>query len=442
MMWLLTLLIVVIAAEVDAATRYVDPACGALITTYNPTAAAGSRCTGGSATSLSTISAGVGTTGAGDVLYIRAGTYSGSLNVSNKNGAPGSHVTIAGYPGETVTLFPATNANAVIGLSGASHGTYITLQHLVFNGVNQTCTTSSMPLQKGIDIKDGTHHVTVDDVEILNICGIVFYVDVAEANSVILRNSSFHDIRGVDQDGFRSIGWYIFSSNGITLENNLLYNIAGGGGQIYPGPNTNCLIRGNTFHHNSTLETTRIGGLTISGPGTNCKVYNNLSYENGLTPVAGFERSGFTITASSESGSSIGYQLFNNTTVGNRFAGINIFPGVGSTNLIRNNIAFGNLSTQINNLGTPTFSNNVTSDPLFVNRAADNFHLQGSGPAVNTGLNLTACGVSTDFDGIDRPTGGGTCASPITGTAWWEVGAYEFGTDTTPPDPPTGVSIN
>jgi hypothetical protein len=54
----------------------------------------------------------------------------------------------------------------------------------------------------------------------------------------------------------------------------------------------------------------------------------------------------------------------------------------------------------------------INSDPLFVNPAAGNYHLQAGSPARDAGLSLP--GVPLDFDGIPRPQGAG-----------FDIGAYE-----------------
>ncbi len=56
----------------------------------------------------------------------------------------------------------------------------------------------------------------------------------------------------------------------------------------------------------------------------------------------------------------------------------------------------------------------ITGNPLFVNAAAGNFHLQSGSPAINTGNTGVGTVVSMDHDGVNRPQGGG-----------YDVGAYE-----------------
>jgi len=84
--------------------------------------------------------------------------------------------------------------------------------------------------------------------------------------------------------------------------------------------------------------------------------------------------------------------------------------------------------------------NNVTADPIFVNQAGGDFHLQSSSPARDANVTTphaayttfetqfpTAGSIKKDWDGNLRP---------VPGTAW-DIGAFEFGSGPVPP--PVGV---
>jgi hypothetical protein len=57
---------------------------------------------------------------------------------------------------------------------------------------------------------------------------------------------------------------------------------------------------------------------------------------------------------------------------------------------------------------------NATTDPLFVDAKAGDFHLQASSPLIDRGAAFNA--PATDLDGNSRPCGAG-----------FDLGAYEFG---------------
>ncbi|MGC2697711.1 MAG: choice-of-anchor Q domain-containing protein [Candidatus Angelobacter sp.] len=84
-------------------------------------------------------------------------------------------------------------------------------------------------------------------------------------------------------------------------------------------------------------------------------------------------------------------------------------------------------------------TNNITTDPLFTNRALGDLHLNGTSPAIDTGLTILPNNpfvpnpgptIGNDKDGVLRPQG-----------AAFDLGAYEFfaGSGTTRPNPPTNV---
>jgi hypothetical protein len=61
-----------------------------------------------------TIAGGIACLNPGDTLYIRAGTWTEQIDLqdANKTGTAGNYITIAGYPGEAVTIQyhnPTTN---------------------------------------------------------------------------------------------------------------------------------------------------------------------------------------------------------------------------------------------------------------------------------------------------------------------------------------------
>jgi hypothetical protein len=103
-----------------------------------------------------------------------------------------------------------------------------------------------------------------------------------------------------------------------------------------------------------------------------------------------------------------------------------------------NNIWFG--SSQ----AAPSWStNNISADPLFVNRSGNDFHIQSGSPAVDAGLIISSAnsyngypvwnGTPMDRDGVTRPQGSG-----------YDIGAYEFfagGSTVQKPNPPTNLSV-
>ena len=92
----------------------------------------------------------------------------------------------------------------------------------------------------------------------------------------------------------------------------------------------------------------------------------------------------------------------------------NIYVGSGSTGaIIRNNICYTGTTYQNDGVSTTQDHNLFGTNPLFVNAAANDFHLQSGSPAIDAGTSIGA--PTTDFDGNTRPQGSG-----------YDIGPYEY----------------
>jgi len=121
--------------------------------------------------------------------------------------------------------------------------------------------------------------------------------------------------------------------------------------------------------------------------------------------------------------------LVNNTIINPKRNGISYYDDYGS--VVSGGIIANNLITQPGFLPSPvayidlqnsvpvTVTNNLslaTTDlGKFANAAGGDYHLLTGSPAINTGINTSAYGVTTDYDGNVRPSGG-----------TYDIGAYEF----------------
>lgn len=81
-----------------------------------------------------------------------------------------------------------------------------------------------------------------------------------------------------------------------------------------------------------------------------------------------------------------------------------------------------------NGFTMPIGSGNILLNPLYVDLAKEDFHLQLASPCINSGTNLPY--VTNDFDGVIRPEGIG-----------YDIGAYEF-TPTAAKNNSDGISSN
>ena len=121
-------------------------------------------------------------------------------------------------------------------------------------------------------------------------------------------------------------------------------------------------------------------------------------------------------------------QIVNNTIYNTGGSGIDL-TNAESGSVIENNILNNTRGGTIAASGA-TQRNNVTSNPLFVNAAGGDFHVQATSPAVNAGIasavysgfqSVYGVTIAIDRDGRQRPNGA------------WDVGAYEYGGTTAPP---------
>lgn len=275
---------------------------------------------------------------------------------------------------------------------------------------------------------------------------------IADGPDNTIRRNRIHSVGPLVNP--RGHGLYL-SGNNYTITNNLIYDTVGIGIQFrtdapvarmpnatYAGVN-NALVANNTIAYtdrNGSVVFSNFGaGATVTGS----RWINNLFYENGQTVE------GTAGCAHAMSWPSNAVQWLNNVSYCTPL-GANVFmvfaPGLTPANcvgcIVNANCPAGtNFATVVTSWCTT--NPNLQNAPSATTASPDLRPTATSAILLDKGLNLSACGITTDFAGNARPSGGGTCTSP-TGTPW-EVGAYEFGggppPDTTPPAPPTGVTI-
>jgi parallel beta-helix repeat protein len=370
-----------------------------------------------------TIAAGVACLNPGDTLYLRAGTYTEQIDLMgpNKSGTAGNYITIAGYPGDTVTLRYTDSAPAMFGpIKARGNRGWFIFENLILDGVDGTNGSFWQ-------IRDGNHDFILRNLEIKRFHLNALYLD--GVSNVTIQNCRLHDQRStLGVPGTRGYGIYLHHGTNVLVEGNDVYNNPGGGLQIYPGPITGTVIRNNRVHDNNTEADIAIGGIVVFPSGATIvgtEIYNNLIYNNGSAPTAG-DAPGIRIVNNAD-----GTKVWNNTVYGNKGLGINIqaYTGIKPTNtVLQNNIVYGNAAGEIINVGSNSvIEHNVTTNPNFMNAAGLDFTLQSSSPAIDAGVYLSK--IRTDFRKVARPQG-----------ATHDIGAYEKSTSA-PPAPPQGLRV-
>lgn len=185
------------------------------------------------------------------------------------------------------------------------------------------------------------------------------------------------------------------------IERNRFHDLESLGIQLYYSKGAG--VDDNIVRYNTIYNTGKSG--ILCGTGARNKCYGNLIYSTGSYGIA--VRGTDT-------------EIYNNTIYKTQKNGIEITT---SSAKVRNNIVF-MASSNINNVaGATAVSNNLTSDPLFVDPARANFRLKAGSPAIDRGASIGM--VSIDLDGNSRPQGGA-----------YDTGAYEYITGTSSSGPP------
>lgn len=218
-------------------------------------------------------------------------------------------------------------------------------------------------------------------------------------NSSVI-NSIFYD------SGHNSIDFYdpggTPKSDNMSVTGNTIYNSQQG---IYMPACDNSLIADNDIYNSKDPQnwgyTTgiKVEAGRHSGP-INVTIRNNRIWD----VDAGTGTYALWVTDTSN------LKVWNNTV----YSCANTFLNIGNSNAyIQNNLAYANT-------GTTASMRNYSFDPLFVNAANGDFHLQSNSPCIDQGID-----VGLPFHGL----------AP-------DLGAYEYVTDDGPPNPPTGLKVS
>ncbi len=356
-----------------------------------------------------TIARGLSLLSPGKTLYIKSGTYSETLGNNVPAGSSwSSPVTVAVYPGNTVTILPP-GGDHVFNPAG-SRSCYIILRGLTLDARNVILDAVKID-QSGTNVANSAHHIRIQDCEIRNAHAQGILMSVGTRYNEI-RNCSIHD-NGVTDFCH---GIYITSACNLVDGCQVFHN-AGWGIHVYEEGAIEDSAHDNTVCNNLIYDNAALGargfGIGLYA-GNNNVAYNNVLWNNHGAIAIDY---GATNT-----------RVCNNTCYGNSAGGnAGICVGAGSSAaILRNNIVVQS-GTPISNSGSGTIQeHNLLTDPGFVDPAGHDFHLKSPSAAIDAGVAVS--GFSVDCSGVPRPQGSA-----------WDIGAYEY-TATGSLPPPAGAS--
>ncbi len=372
----------------------------------------------------------VGVVKAGDTVIIRAGRHR-AFALMHINGAEGAPITFKGEPGAIIDRnLGGGNGDRIIEFYG---GSYITIDGLELTDSDPITGPIPDTIVEGSSCKKAagsgddspsygprqaikinksdphTHHIIFSNLHIHNVAntGILGLADYSQ-----VLNSHIHDL-GDKKRGRQAYGLYL-KGIGWVIRGNRIYNANGNGIRTGNTPQeggpVHNLLRDSIIENNIVYDNGGFFGHP-SGP-TGCRfkhggegiiifhgsgniIRNNVVYNN----VGSGIRVGEDHALSNAPNA-----VYNNTVYASGKFGIQAISGSdnpGKTTIIKNNISHISGQDEIRVGGIQ--SNNLTTDPKFVNPPAGDFGLQASSPAIDKGVTLAE--VPTDFTGKARPVG-------------------------------------
>lgn len=409
---------------------------------------------------------------AGDVICVNAGTVKNIL-FTNIRGAAGNPVIIKNCGGQ-VLLGGATANNGMLFLSSK----YV---HITGTGDSQypygIKIVQTAPGSQGVAYTGLSSDIEIDHLEIANagFAGILVktdpspncadksadrpnftlynvnihdnYIHHSSGEGVYVGNSYYmgttiycgsmqypHEVRGVKihHNKFDSNGWETIqvgaSVSGVEIYNNSIYNYgtknaSGQNGGVQLGIGTSARF------YNNLIKSGTGPALAIQGIG-NEYIYNNVFVSPGVGGAITMNTRPTPLTTDIVSQGYLGGTYIINNTFVNAINGVaKDHVNEAPRNVMYNNLVVSSASTwdntkfyydwkKGNNVVVPVLAN-----AKFANAAADDYRLLSGSPAINTGIDVSAWGVTTDASGIARLS-----------SAAIDAGAYEFtGSTLTPP---------
>jgi len=392
-----------------------------------------------------TIQKGFSSISPGDILYIRGGTYtpvatlvSGmycGAGVNNKRGTAGNGYKVLAYPGET----PVLDCRNMTGTSYSRAGIMLySCAYWHIKGIEITrADQSSGPVHGGSGIYiEGGNHITVEDCTSHHNGGPGFETRVPDGDEIQFINCDaysnwdpYSGIPGDNSDGFscgysskdriiRFTGCRSWNNSDDGFDN---YEATGYSGIFYY---TRCWSWHNGY---------RPDGITEAGQGCGFKygldgqVYDGVTRRFSYNCIAYDNRTrGF-----SQESANVKKEFYNCIAYANKMHGFS-FWGIDIPDILKNNVSFGNASSQVEQLGTRRISSHNSWDSGVTVTASDFISVDGKElelPRKDNGSlpDINFLHLVTGSDLIDKGVDTGL---PYSGQAP-DIGAFELQTSAT-----------
>jgi hypothetical protein len=385
---------------------------------------------------------------AGDIIYMRGGTYrynnTGS-SLTGKSGTSVNLISILAYHGEkpVINYNNETFSSQLVGIT-ISDVSYLYMKGIRVTGINQP---SSSTFQYGLILWNNVTNSTFEQMETDHIGGWGTVVGNNCNNILFLNCDSHHnaDPLSVDSyggsDGFQSGSWGSgYTSTNITYRGCRAWNNSDDGWDLRKADGIYTLENCWSFHNG-----VRENGTTKGGDGEGFKLGGSSSYTTSILRtvkncLAFYERSGFSPEPDVQPTNNFGLALYNCVAYANSGVGIDLEysnVAIAKNNIVYNNAqniySWGaNVTHNHNNLDIPitvTNSDFLSTDSTGVTGARQ---ADGSLPSLSF-LHLAAGSKLIDA-GVD-------VGLPYTGKAP-DLGAFEFQSGSTKPNSPPIVIIS
>jgi hypothetical protein len=393
---------------------------------------------------------------AGDIIYMRGGTYrynnTGS-SLTGKSGTSGNLISILAYPGEKpiINYDNVTFTSQLVGIS-LQNDSYIYFKGIRVTGINQPAAGSTA--QYGIILWDKVSNCTFEQMETDHIGGWGVVIGSNSNNDLFLNCDSHHNAdpntgsyNGEPygwSDGFESGSHGANTSTNIIFRGCRAWSNSDDGWDLRQADGVytieNCWSFWNgyipgTQNQGGDGEGYKLGGSTSQTSSIIRTVKNCLAFENRLV--------GFSPEPDVEPNYDLGVAVYNSTSYHNAL-GINF--QYKSVAILKNNIIYANTVgamyswganvTHDHNAGVISDLTNTVTDADFqsVNSAGMDGPRQADGSLPNLSFLHLAAGSKLIDAGVD-------VGLPYTGKAP-DLGAFELQSGSTKPNSPPVVVIN